>query len=132
LLAFTPCVFPMVPILSGLIAGEGERMTTGRAFRLSLVYVLAMALVYTLFGVVAGLFGQNLQAVFQHPAILITFAALFVVLALGMFGFYELQLPSSLQTRLNEVSNRAEGGTLLGAAIMGALSALIVGPCVAP
>src|SRR5699024_2892228 len=74
LLAFTPCVFPMVPILSGLIAGEGERMTTGRAFRLSLVYVLAMALVYTLFGVVAGLFGQNLQAVFQHPAILTTSA----------------------------------------------------------
>lgn len=132
LLAFTPCVFPMVPILSGLIAGEGERMTTGRAFRLSLVYVLAMALVYTLFGVVAGLFGQNLQALFQHPAILISFAALFVVLALGMFGFYELQLPSSLQTRLNEMSNRAEGGTLIGAAIMGALSALIVGPCVAP
>ncbi|HSH27645.1 MAG TPA: protein-disulfide reductase DsbD, partial [Wenzhouxiangella sp.] len=132
LLAFTPCVFPMVPILSGLIAGEGERMTTGRAFRLSLVYVLAMALVYTLFGVVAGLFGQNLQAVFQHPAILITFSALFVVLALGMFGFYELQLPSGLQTRLNEMSNRAEGGTLIGAAIMGALSALIVGPCVAP
>ncbi len=132
LLAFTPCVFPMVPILSGLIAGEGERMTTGRAFRLSLVYVLAMALVYTLFGVVAGLFGQNLQAVFQHPAILITFSALFVVLALGMFGFYGLQLPSGMQTRLNEMSNRAEGGTLIGAAIMGALSALIVGPCVAP
>jgi thiol:disulfide interchange protein DsbD len=132
LLAFTPCVFPMVPILSGLIAGEGERMTTGRAFRLSLVYVLAMALVYTAFGVVAGLFGQNLQAVFQHPAVLIGFAALFVVLSLAMFGFYELQLPSSLQTRLNEMSNRAEGGTLIGAGVMGALSALVVGPCVAP
>jgi len=132
LLAFTPCVFPMVPILSGLIAGEGERMTTARAFRLSLVYVLAMALVYTLFGIVAGLFGQNLQAVFQHPAVLVGFAGLFVVLSLAMFGFYELQLPASLQTRLNEWSNRAEGGTLLGAGIMGALSALIVGPCVAP
>jgi len=132
LLAFTPCVFPMVPILSGLIAGEGARMTTGRAFRLSLVYVLAMALVYTAFGVVAGLFGQNLQALFQHPAVLGAFAALFVVLALAMFGFYELQLPASVQTRLNEWSNRAEGGTLMGAAIMGALSALIVGPCVAP
>ncbi|MDZ7791110.1 MAG: protein-disulfide reductase DsbD [Xanthomonadales bacterium] len=132
LLAFTPCVFPMVPILSGLIAGEGERMTTGRAFRLSLVYVLAMALVYTLFGIVAGLFGQNLQAVFQHPAVLIGFAGLFVVLSLAMFGFYELQLPSRVQTRLNEWSNRAEGGTLLGAGIMGALSALVVGPCVAP
>ncbi|MGY6630416.1 MAG: protein-disulfide reductase DsbD [Wenzhouxiangella sp.] len=132
LLAFTPCVFPMVPILSGLIAGEGDRMTTARAFRLSLVYVLAMALVYTAFGVVAGLFGQNLQAVFQHPAVLSTFAGLFVLLSLAMFGFYELQLPASVQTRLNEWSNRAEGGTLLGAAIMGALSALIVGPCVAP
>lgn len=132
LLAFTPCVFPMVPILSGLIAGEGERMTTGRAFRLSLVYVLAMALVYTLFGIVAGLFGQNLQAVFQHPAVLIGFAGLFAVLSLAMFGFYELQLPAGVQTRLNEWSNRAEGGTLLGAGIMGALSALVVGPCVAP
>ncbi|WP_376694991.1 protein-disulfide reductase DsbD [Wenzhouxiangella sp. EGI_FJ10305] len=132
LLAFTPCVFPMVPILSGLIAGEGDRMTTGRAFRLSLVYVLAMALVYTLFGIVAGLFGQNLQAVFQHPAVLIGFALLFVALSLAMFGFYELQLPARLQTRLNEMSNRAEGGTLLGAAVMGALSALVVGPCVAP
>ncbi|NEZ02859.1 protein-disulfide reductase DsbD [Wenzhouxiangella sp. XN201] len=132
LLAFTPCVFPMVPILSGLIAGEGDRMTTGRAFRLSLVYVLAMALVYTAFGVVAGLFGQNLQALFQHPVVLVSFAALFVALAMAMFGFYELQLPSWLQTRLNEWSNRAEGGTLAGAAIMGALSALIVGPCVAP
>jgi thioredoxin:protein disulfide reductase len=132
LLAFTPCVFPMVPILSGLIAGEGDRMTTARAFRLSLVYVLAMALVYTAFGVIAGMFGQNLQALFQHPAILSAFAALFVLLSLAMFGFYELQLPPSVQTRLNEWSNRAEGGTLMGAAIMGALSALVVGPCVAP
>ncbi len=132
LLAFTPCVFPMVPILSGLIAGEGDRMTTARAFRLSVVYVLAMALVYTAFGVVAGLFGQNLQAIFQHPAVLSGFAGLFVLLSLAMFGFYELQLPASWQTKLNEMSNRAEGGTLMGAAIMGALSALIVGPCVAP
>jgi len=132
LLAFTPCVFPMVPILSGLIAGQGDRMTTAGAFRLSVVYVLAMALVYTAFGVIAGMFGQNLQAVFQHPAVLIGFAGLFVVLSLAMFGFYDLQLPSRLQTRLNEWSNRAEGGTLMGAAIMGALSALIVGPCVAP
>ena len=132
LLAFTPCVFPMVPILSGLIAGEGDRMTTARAFRLSLVYVLAMALVYTAFGVVAGLFGQNLQALFQHPVVLSGFAGLFVLLSLAMFGFYELQLPASWQTKLNQWSNRAEGGTLMGAAIMGALSALIVGPCVAP
>lgn len=132
LLAFTPCVFPMVPILSGLIAGDAERMTTARAFRLSVVYVLAMAVVYTAFGVIAALLGQNLQAVFQHPAVLISFAALFVLLSLAMFGFYELQLPSSWQTRLNAMSNRAEGGTLWGAAIMGGLSALVVGPCVAP
>ncbi len=132
LLAFTPCVFPMVPILSGLIAGEGDRLTTARAFRLSLVYVLAMALVYTAFGVIAGLFGQNLQALFQHPVVLSAFAGLFVLLSLAMFGFYELQIPASWQTRLNDWSNRAEGGTLMGAAIMGALSALIVGPCVAP
>ena len=132
LLAFTPCVFPMVPILSGLIAGEGDEINTGRAFRLSLVYVLSMALVYTAFGVVAGVFGQNLQALFQHPVVLVSFAVLFVLLSLAMFGFYELQLPSRLQTKLNELSNRTEGGTLMGAAIMGALSALVVGPCVAP
>lgn len=132
LLAFTPCVFPMIPILSGLIAGQGERMTTARAFRLSGVYVLAMALVYTAFGVIAGLFGQNLQALFQHPLVLSGFALLFVVLSLAMFGFYELQLPASWQTKLSEWSNRQEGGTLLGAAVMGALSALVVGPCVAP
>lgn len=132
LLAFTPCVFPMVPILSGLIAGEGDRATTGRAFRLSLVYVLAMAVVYTAFGVVAGLFGQNLQAMFQHPAVLISFAALFVLLSFAMFGFYELQLPASVQTKLSEISNRQQSGTLWGAGIMGALSALVVGPCVAP
>jgi len=132
LLAFTPCVFPMVPILSGLIAGEGEAMNSRRALRLSLVYVLAMALVYTAFGVIAGLFGQNLQAWFQQPWVLISFAALFVVLALSMFGFYELQLPAWLQSRFNRWANRAEGGTLAGAAVMGALSALVVGPCVAP
>jgi thiol:disulfide interchange protein DsbD len=132
LLAFTPCVFPMVPILSGLIAGDADRMTTARAFRLSVVYVLAMAVVYTAFGVIAALLGQNLQAVFQHPAVLVSFALLFVLLSLAMFGFYELQLPASLQTRLNALSNKQQGGTLFGAAIMGGLSALVVGPCVAP
>ncbi|MEM1080777.1 MAG: protein-disulfide reductase DsbD [Pseudomonadota bacterium] len=132
LLAFTPCVFPMVPILSGLIAGDAENMTTLRAFRLSVVYVLAMAVVYTAFGVIAALLGQNLQAVFQHPAILTSFALLFVLLSLAMFGFYELQIPSGLQTRLNQWSNQQQGGTLFGAAIMGGLSALVVGPCVAP
>ena len=132
LLAFTPCVFPMIPILSGIIAGQGATLTTRNAFVLSLVYVLAMALTYTLVGVLAGLFGANLQAVFQHPAILTAFAAIFVALALSMFGFYDLQLPASLQSKLAELSNRQRSGTLLGVAIMGLLSALIVGPCVAP
>jgi len=132
LLAFTPCIFPMVPILAGILAGEGERLTTGRAFGLSLVYVLAMAVTYTAAGVIAGMFGQNLQAVFQQPWILVAFSAVFVALALSMFGFYELQLPSSWQTRLTSLSNRQRGGTWLGVAIMGLLSALIVGPCVAP
>ena len=132
LLAFTPCVFPMIPILSGIIAGQGATLTTRNAFVLSLVYVLAMALTYTLVGVLAGLFGANLQAVFQHPAILTAFAAIFVALALSMFGFYDLQLPTSLQSKLAELSNRQRSGTLLGVAIMGLLSALIVGPCVAP
>jgi thiol:disulfide interchange protein DsbD len=132
LLAFTPCVFPMIPILSGIIAGQGSRITTRRAFVLSLVYVLAMALTYAVAGVLAGLFGANIQAAFQDPWILSAFALVFVALALSMFGFYELQLPSALQSRLAELSNRQEGGTLIGVAIMGLLSALIVGPCVAP
>ncbi len=132
LLAFTPCVFPMIPILSGIIAGQGRGITPRRAFLLSLVYVLAMALTYTLAGVLAGLFGQNLQASFQNPWLLAAFAGIFVALALSMFGFFELQLPSRLQTRLSEISNRQQGGTLLGVAVMGLLSALIVGPCVAP
>jgi thioredoxin:protein disulfide reductase len=132
LLAFTPCVFPMIPILSGIIAGAGPGITTRRAFTLSLVYVLAMALTYTVAGVLAGLFGANLQAAFQNPWILSAFALIFVLLALSMFGFYDLQLPSSLQSKLAEVSNKQARGTLIGVAIMGLLSALIVGPCVAP
>ena len=132
LLAFTPCVFPMVPILSGIIAGEGDRITTGRALTLSVVYVLAMAVTYTVAGVLAGLFGQNLQAMFQNPWVIGTFVGLFVLLAFSMFGFYELQLPSSWQTKLTEQSNRQQGGRLGGVAVMGFLSALIVGPCVAP
>ncbi|UHD18407.1 protein-disulfide reductase DsbD [Thiocapsa bogorovii] len=132
LLAFTPCVFPMIPILSGIIAGQGPNITTRKAFTLSLVYVLAMALTYTVVGVLAGLFGANLQAAFQNPWVLTSFALIFVLLALSMFGFYDLQLPSSFQSKLAEISNKQEGGTLLGVAIMGLLSALIVGPCVAP
>jgi thiol:disulfide interchange protein DsbD len=132
LLAFTPCVFPMLPILSGIIIGQGDRLTTMRAFWLSLIYVLAMAVTYTVAGVLAGLFGQNLQAVFQNPWIISGFVLVFILLALSMFGFYELQLPGKLQTRLAEASNRQQGGQLWGVAVMGFLSALIVGPCVAP
>ncbi|MET0109485.1 MAG: protein-disulfide reductase DsbD [Candidatus Thiodiazotropha sp.] len=131
-LAFTPCIFPMIPILSGIIAGHGDKITTQKAFILSLVYVLAMAITYTIAGVLAGMFGENLQAYFQNPWILSAFALVFVLLALSMFGFYDLQLPSSLQSRLTEVSNRQQGGSLTGVAVMGFLSALIVGPCVAP
>lgn len=133
LLAFTPCVFPMIPILSGIIVGQGESITTYRAFMLSLCYVLASAITYTLFGIIAGLFGSslNLQVLFQAPAVIITFSAIFVLLAFSMFGFYTLQMPAAMQTRLTGAGNRRKGGTALAAATMGALSALIVGPCVA-
>ncbi len=131
LLAFTPCVFPMIPILSSIIVGQGETLTTRRAFILSLVYVLAMAAAYTGAGVIAGLFGSNVQAMFQNPWVLGSFAAVFLLLSLSMFGFYELQMPSFLQSKLTELSNKQKGGTLTGVAIMGFLSALIVGPCVA-
>lgn len=131
LLAFTPCIFPMIPILSGIIVGHGHKITTGRAFMLSLSYVLASALAYTVFGVLAGLFGSNLQALFQEPRVIIAFSAVFVLLALSMFGLFSLQLPGFLQSTLARVSNQQHGGTLAGAAVMGALSALIVGPCVA-
>ncbi len=130
LLSLTPCVFPMIPILSGIIAGQ-KGITTRKAFALSLVYVLAMALTYTFAGVLAGLFGSNLQAALQNPWVLSVFSALFVLLALSMFGFYELQVPAALQSRLNELSHQQTGGSFIGVAIMGVLSALIVGPCVA-
>ncbi|MEY2699603.1 MAG: hypothetical protein RIQ52_358 [Pseudomonadota bacterium] len=131
LLAFTPCVFPMIPILSGIIVGQAEGMTTRRAFLLSLCYVLAHACMYTTFGIIAGLFGSNLQADFQQPLILVSFSLLFVVLALSMFDCFTLQVPQSLQERLTGVSARQRSGSFVGAAVMGALSALIVGPCVA-
>lgn len=132
LLALTPCVFPMVPILSGIIVGQRQPVSTPRALALSAVYVLAMAATYALAGVAAGLAGQNLQAAFQQPAVIVAFAAVFVALALSMFGFYELQLPSALQARLDGLSRRQKSGSLVGVAVMGVLSAVIVGPCVAP
>ena len=131
LLAFTPCVFPMIPILSSIIVGHGDNINTKKAFVLSLVYVLAMAFTYTVAGVLAGLFGENIQAAFQNPWILGSFAGVFVLLSFSMFGFYELQMPAVIQNRLTESSNKQKGGSLTGVAIMGFLSALIVGPCVA-
>ncbi|MFO1426359.1 MAG: protein-disulfide reductase DsbD [Steroidobacteraceae bacterium] len=132
LLAFTPCVLPMVPILSGIIAGQGENVTTQRAFALSLTYVLGMALTNTLAGIAAAAAGQQIQAAFQQPWIIVLFGLLFVALALSMFGLYTIQMPSAIQTRLTDVSNQQRAGTFGGVAIMGALSALIVTACVAP
>ncbi|MHB1589417.1 MAG: protein-disulfide reductase DsbD, partial [Metallibacterium scheffleri] len=130
--AFTPCVLPMLPILSGLIAGGGTRARPGRAFALSLVYVLGAALVYAAVGVIAGLAGTNLQAALQNGWVIGAMALLFVLLALSMFGLYELQLPARLQTRLAGASNQQKAGSLVGAAVMGVLSALIVTSCVTP
>ncbi len=132
LLAFTPCVLPMVPILSGIIAGEGENISAGRGFTLSLSYVMGMATVYTVAGIGFAAAGQQAQAIFQQPWILITFAGLFVVLALGMFGLYDLQMPSAIQNRLTAASGKQKSGTMIGAFVMGALSSLIVTACVAP
>ncbi|BAP58125.1 protein-disulfide reductase [Thioploca ingrica] len=131
LLSFTPCVFPMIPILSSIIVGQGERVTTYKAFLMSISYVLAMAITYATIGVLTGLLGENLQATFQQSWVLIAFALVFVALALSMFGCYELQMPVTLQTHFTTLSNRQAGGTLIGVAIMGVLSALIVGPCIA-
>lgn len=131
LLSFTPCVLPMIPILSGIIVGRGTPMTRMHGLALSVAYVLGMAITYAIAGVAAGLSGAMLSAALQSPWVLGSFATLFVILALSMFGAYELQLPASLQTRLTETSNRLPGGKYTGVFAMGVLSALIVGPCVA-
>jgi thiol:disulfide interchange protein DsbD len=128
LLAMTPCVFPMIPIISGLIISQGEGITTAKAFMLSLVYVLAMAVAYTIAGILAGLFGANLQAALQTPWVVYSFSLIFVALAMSMFGFYELKLPDALVNKVSGVNKRSG---YVGVAIMGFLSALIVGPCVA-
>ncbi|WXU00180.1 MAG: Thiol:disulfide interchange protein DsbD [Catillopecten margaritatus gill symbiont] len=132
LLSLTPCVFPMIPILSGIIVGQKGEMTTKRALTMSIVFVLAMSVTYSIAGVLAGYFGENLQVLLQAPAVLVTFSAIFVALAFSMFGYYDIQLPSALQNKITSISNKQEGGSLIGVAIMGFLSALIVGPCVAP
>ena len=131
LLAFTPCVFPMFPILSGIIANRGKHMTKGHGFILALAYVLGMAITYAIAGVAAGLSGAMLSAALQNAWVLGTFAVIFVLLSFSMFGFYELQMPGSLQTKLSEEAGHLKGGHLTGVFGMGALSALIVGPCVA-
>ena len=130
-LSLTPCVFPMIPILSGIIAGQGHKISRGRGFALSLAYVLGMAVTYAAAGVAAGMTGTLLSAALQSPWVLGAFALVFVVLSFSMFGFYELQLPTSLQSKLSEESGHLQGGRGIGVFAMGALSALIVGPCVA-
>ena len=131
LLAFTPCVLPMVPILSSLIAGQSGTVSRSKGFFLSLSYSLGMALVYAGFGVAAGLAGEGLAAALQNPWVLGGFALLLSGMALSMFGFYELQLPSGIQSRATELANRFEGGNYIGVFVMGGISALVVGPCVA-
>jgi thioredoxin:protein disulfide reductase len=131
-LAFTPCVLPMVPIVSGLILGQGRRLSTARALALSATYVLGMAITYTAAGMAVAAGGKQVQAAFQQPWIIALFAAVFVVLALSMFGMFTLQMPAAVQTRLASLSNRQSAGSFGGVAIMGALSALIVTTCVAP
>jgi thiol:disulfide interchange protein DsbD len=130
-LAFTPCVLPMVPILSSIIVGEGKQVKKTRGFILSVAYSLGMAIVYTALGVAAGLVGEGLSAALQNPWVLSAFALLIVVMALSMFNVYQLQVPASLQSRLATASGRQSGGKLAGVFVMGAISALIVGPCVA-
>jgi thiol:disulfide interchange protein DsbD len=134
LLAFTPCVLPMVPILSGIIAGSGENVSTRRSFMLSVAYVLGMAFTYTAAGIAAGAIGQgfNLQATFNQPWIVTLFSLLFVVLAVSMLGFFTIEMPSFIQSRLSDSSNKQQAGTYFGVAVMGSLSALIVSACVAP
>ncbi|TXI20937.1 MAG: protein-disulfide reductase DsbD [Nitrosomonas sp.] len=131
LLAFTPCVFPMFPILSGIIANRGKHVTKKHGFILALAYVLGMAITYAIAGVAAGLSGAMLSAALQNAWVLGTFAIIFVLLSFSMFGFYELQLPGALQTKLSQEAGQLKGGHLTGVFGMGALSALIVGPCVA-
>ncbi len=132
-LSLTPCIFPMIPILSSIIVSQGENISAKKGFMLSVVYVLAMAFAYSIAGVLAGIFGENLQVMLQNQWAIGGFALMFVALALSMFGFYEIGLPSSWQSKLSSASDSASSkGGFIGVAIMGFLSALIVGPCVAP
>ncbi len=130
LLAFTPCVFPMIPILTGLIVGQGSDISSRQAFMLSLTYVVSMALAYSILGIIVALSGANIQASLQSPVVIYTFATLFIVLSFGMLGIFSIEMPSKVKNFLITKSNKAEAGNYLGVGIMGVLSALIVGPCV--
>ncbi|TYK65834.1 protein-disulfide reductase DsbD [Colwellia echini] len=129
LLSFTPCVFPMYPILTGIIVGQGKQLTTKKAFTLSFFYVQGMAVTYTLLGVVVALAGAKFQAIFQHPIVLIGLSVLFIFLALSMFGLFNLALPASWQNKLNAMSNKQKGGSITGVLIMGVISGLVASPC---
>ena len=129
-LCFTPCVLPMVPILSSIIVGQGKNASAFRGFTLSTTYVLGMASTYAIAGMIVGMTGEKVQVILQQPVVLWSFAAVFVILSLSMFGFYELQLPQGFQNRLNNISQQQQGGTLMSAAVMGMLAALIASPCV--
>lgn len=133
LLSFTPCVFPMYPILTGIIVGAGQNLkaplTTRKAFTLSFFYVQGMAVTYTLLGIVVALAGAQFQAIFQHPFVLIALSALFIFLALSMFGVFNLALPASWQNKLNNLSNKQKGGSIAGVVMMGVISGLVASPC---
>ena len=128
-LALTPCVFPMYPILSGIIVGQGQKLSTAKAFSLSMAYVQGMAITYSILGLVVASAGLKYQAALQHPAVLIVLALLFFVLSLSMFGLYDLKLPSKWQEKMNSVSNNQKGGNLIGVFLMGVISGLVASPC---
>ncbi len=128
-LALTPCVFPMYPILSGIIVGQGQKLSTAKAFTLSMAYVQGMAITYSILGLVVASAGMKYQAALQHPAVLIFLAILFFVLSLSMFGLYDLKLPSSWQEKMNSISNNQKGGNLVGVFLMGVISGLVASPC---
>jgi len=134
LLSLTPCIFPMIPILSSIIVSQSSdgKTSTAKAFFTSLIYVLSMAVTYTIVGLIAGLMGADIQTAMQNPIVLTVFAGMFVALAFSLFGYYEIALPTAIQSKLTRVSDNAQGKGVMGTVIMGFLSALIVGPCVAP
>jgi len=134
LLSLTPCIFPMIPILSSIIVSQAgkERPTVFKGFITSLIYVLSMAVTYTIVGVLSGLLGADIQSAMQSPYMFFIFALIFFALALSLFGYYEIQLPASWQSKINSISDSAQGKGIISTAIMGFLSAFIIGPCVAP